>query len=210
MTQKMTWYVRLFYFFNRIPTKIFALILILLMFFMCVLGYASFKFAPPMEPYEETYNIEFYNYVEDYLQNIADMVIVEGKEINVTKMPETVSTYNIKKDKQAIKISYLLDNEKIVSEYFAKTGKLPNDDDCKKEMKMDIQLSNQYQKTSMTSSFDNIPTPEEYKNSEYINRLVFAILNIVRIFILIIAIISVIYIALAIATFYWQKTKISK
>ena len=217
MGEKLPWYVRFNNFFNKPSTKkskiIFTLIMIFYFLLVAISGYVFFKLAPPMEKYEDVYDIEFYNYVEDCLKNVSDMAIEEGNNLYINSIPETVLEYEIQKNEQGIKFNYSLDNEKIVSEYYSNTGKKPKDDDSNKEMKMNIQLSTDFQTISTTSSFGTVPTLEQYEDSEVIYRLIYALEKIIYIFLPILVLgccLTALAVVATIATANWKMKQEEK
>lgn len=169
MEKECPWYVRFNnYMFNR-PTKKFKLILSLsILLVIAVSAYLFYAFGP-RQTYEEIYDIQFNNYINDNFKEVTDIVIEEGKNIQLNKIPDTVLEYEIKYTEQGIKFNYSLDNEKIISNYYSETSKMPKESEYEKEMEMNIELSKDFKIISETSSLSSIPTHEEYKRAEQLS-----------------------------------------
>ena len=170
MKEKMPWFVRLnshIWDMDYIPTRKEKIkeILITLAFFILagVIGYGIFCFKSAI-PYEQAYDVEYSTYVNKRLEEVAEEVLDKSIGINLSKIPEVVSKYEIRYAQEVIEFNYWLDKEQVVSEYYSKTGKMPRDDDQKKSIEMNIKISTNFQNVSMLTSTDTLPTKERYEN----------------------------------------------
>lgn len=169
MKEKLPWYIRLNEYINnsKMSGAKIAFLLISSIMIISIMVYIFW----PVASYEEINDVQFNKYITEELENIADKVIQEDSSINLEKIPAIVKEYNIKYNEKGIQFNYILDNEKIILEYYSKTGKnmknLYND----RNLEMNIEMSKDFQKKSMTSSMDDIISRKQYEKEKKIEKL---------------------------------------
>lgn len=169
MKEKLPWYIRLNEYINnsKMSGAKIAFLLISSIMIISIMVYIFW----PVASYEEINDVQFNKYITEELENIADKVIQEDSSINLEKIPAIVKEYNIKYNEKGIQFNYILDNEKIILEYYSKTGKnmknLYND----RNLEMNIEMSKDLKKKSMTSSMDDIISRKQYEKEKKIEKL---------------------------------------
>lgn len=165
--QKKPWYVRISDWLEG-RQKTITRTMIILAVAVYILGSAiSYGVLTnrPMTPYEEAYDIEFKNYVNEKLEGVADEVVNQITGINHESLQKSALEYNIKYTGQGIIFSYLLDKDKTISEYYSETGKKPffSYSSTEQEFKMEIQLSNDFEIISKEASLEIPENREKYE-----------------------------------------------
>ena len=176
------------------PLKI---ILILTFILASVISYGILK-NKSVTSYEELYDIEFKNYINTKLEEISNIVIDEGIGIKVEQIPQTVIEYDISWREEGVEFGYVLNTEKIISEYFLETEKTPTSSYLEEEFRMDVQMSKDFKNINKKSSIEfPAMTKEEYQK-EYPKRIVKeALLNgAMAVFMIIVASIPILFVSI--------------
>ena len=172
---KMPWFVRCEAKLNSISDgrAILTGLLIGIVVWICACGYLNLQSTVP---YEEFYDIAFYTYVNDKLEDVIYEVRDEESGINFKNIPENVSDFNIFYKNDGITIHYSFDNDMIISQYNSETGKNTTQHSFDEELSMKIQMSNEYVCIEKTSFLDEIPSQEEYQKEHNRSIIVTAVL----------------------------------
>lgn len=165
--QKKPWYVRFSNYYDKKYKfiKRIAIILSILAYIIgSVISYGVLK-SKPMTSYEEEYDVEFKNYVNKKLENVASEVVDENTGINHKKLREKVSKYNIEYVEQGEVFTYYLDTEQTISDYRSETGKEPilSYMDSEEEFGMKVELSDNFEVVFKESFLQISETREEYE-----------------------------------------------
>lgn len=147
--QKKPWYVRVsdYYEEKYEHIKRIAIIIPILAYILgSVISYGVLK-NKPMTPYEEKYDVEFINYVNEKLENIASKITIG--------------------EKTGIRVfTYYLDKEQTISDYYSETGKEPilSYIDSEEEFGMKIELSEDFEVLSKEPLLQIPETRDEYEH----------------------------------------------
>lgn len=213
MKENKPWYVRLTEFaWGNNPSSglwstLIALILVILVF---AISFSIAKNKPIEESYEEAYDVEFKTYVNETLEEISQTMIDEEYRIILAEIPDVVLEYDIIKTEEGIELNYLLDKEKVISNYQLETGKAPmfSYSDSEKRFEMNILISSDFKDITKTSSIE-IPTRDVYE--EVYPRIALT-KNTIQIALVILlgamalgVLCAILSIGPAIATFVWRR-----
>lgn len=129
-----------------------------------VISYGVLK-NKSMTPYEEAYDVEFKNYVNERLENILTEVIDKKTGRNHRKLREIVSKYTIEYIEQSEVFTYSLDKKQTISDYHSEIGKEPilSYIDSEKEFGMKVELSEDFEVIFKESLLQISRTREEYE-----------------------------------------------
>ena len=172
MKEKKTWYIRfVFYLFAKRDHKYtkqektrYFLTILLILVLVGGIGY-GFSYMHNSKPYEEVHDAEYCEYVNEKLEDVANVVIDKEIGINLKQVPDIISKYEIKYTGKRIDFTFWLDKKQVVSQYCIEIGKNPKQSDAKKYIAMTVQISTDFQEISMSPFGDTVPTRENYESS---------------------------------------------
>jgi len=216
MKEKKPWYVRFteFAWENNIniPGWCTPLIILALLILIYAISFGIAKNKPIEKSYEEAYDIEFKTYVNKTLEEISQTTIDEENRIILAEIPDVVLIYDIRKTEQGIELNYLLDKEKVISNYQLETGKVPMSSysDPDNRFEMNILISSDFKDITKDSSIE-IPTrdvyEEKYPRIELVTNTTLSMLATILGFVVLYVLCVILSIGPAIATFIWRRKK---